>query len=162
MNKFRFLLAAALFAVCTLAVAQQPAQQPAPAQPELTEEQRAQLAQQAADMTQAALQVMQLVDNNRTGEIWDGASPVMKQIVPKEEFIRQITSDRTQLGAVTGRANPVVTRTQGAEGGEVPAGLYINISSTTTFANQPQPIRELVSFRLDEDSVWRVSGYTLR
>lgn len=167
MNKSHFLLLAALFMASAQVVAQQPAPQPQPAaqqaqEPQLTEEQRAQLARQDADMTQAALQVMQLVDQNRIGEIWDGASPVMKQAVSKEDFVRQIGSDRTAVGAVSGRANPLVSRTQGEEGGQVPAGLYINVSSATTFANQPNPIRELVSFRLDEDRVWRVSGYTLR
>ena len=28
--------------------------------------------------------------------------------------------------------------------------------------NMPKPVRELVSFRLDEDRQWRVSGYSLR
>ena len=167
MNRLRFLLIAASFAACASAVAQQPAPQPQAAaqqaQQQLTEEQRAQLARQDADMTQAALQVMQLVDRNQIGEVWDGASAVMKQAVTRDEFIRQITSDRTALGAVSGRANPAVTRTQGGqEGGTVPAGLYINVASATTFANQPQPVRELVSFRLDEDRTWRVTGYTLR
>lgn len=169
----RFLLTAAALAACATAFAQQPsqsrpaAQAPAPApaqqqQVQLTPEQQAALAKQDADMTQAALQVMQLVDANRTGEVWDGASTVMKQAVPKDEFVRQITIDRNRLGAVSGRANPVVTRSQGQAGTPVPAGLYLNVQSATRFANQPQAVRELVSFRLDEDKVWRVSGYTLR
>lgn len=169
MNRLRLLLVAASLAACAPAFAQQPAAQPQPAAaqaqaaPQLTEEQRAQLARQDADMTQAALQVMQLIDQNRAGEVWDGASAVMKQAVPKDEFIRQITADRNTLGAVSGRASPQVSRTQGgAEGSAVPAGLYINVASASTFANQPQPVRELVSFRLDEDQVWRVTGYTLR
>jgi hypothetical protein len=163
MKTLRFLLAAILCAACATALAQQPqTSTPAAEQQQLTEEQRAQLARQDAEMTQAALQVMQLVDAERIGEVWDGASPVMKQAVSRDDFVRQITSDRNALGAVAGRADPVVTRTQGEEGGPVPAGLYINVQSATSFANQPQPVRELVSFRLDEDRTWRVSGYTLR
>ena len=164
MNRLRFLLIAASFAACASAVAQQPAaQSPPDAQSQLTGEQQAQLARQDADMTQAALQVMQLIDQNRAGDVWDGASPVMKQAVSRDDFVNQITTDRNTLGAVSGRANPVVTRTQGGEaGGAVPAGLYINVASASTFANQSQPVRELVSFRLDEDQVWRVTGYTLR
>ncbi|TDK25044.1 DUF4019 domain-containing protein [Luteimonas aestuarii] len=156
-----FLLVAALCLTAGPAFAQQPSPQAGQA-PQLTEEQQAQLARQDAEMSQAALQVMQLVDANRIGEIWDGASPVMQQAVSKDDFVRQITSDRTALGAVSGRANPQVSRTQGEAGGPVPEGLYINVQSETTFANQPQPVRELVSFRLDDDRTWRVSGYTLR
>lgn len=165
------MLVAATLAACATASAQQPSQprpaQPAPAaqpaqQPQLTPEMQAQLAKQDAEMTQAALQVMQLVDANRLGEVWDGSSTVMKQAVGKDDFVRQITADRSRLGAVSGRANPMVTRSQGQAGSPVPAGLYINVQSATTFAAQPQPVRELVSFRLDDDRVWRVSGYTLR
>lgn len=165
MKTLRFLFVATLCAAGATALAQQPSPQPAPApaeQPQLTAEQREQLARQDAEMTQAALQVMQLVDADRVGEVWDGASPVMKQAVSREDFVRQVTSDRTALGAVSGRANPVVSRTQGEAGGPVPEGLYINVQSASSFANQPQPIRELVSFRLDDDRTWRVSGYTLR
>ena len=172
MNTMRFLLIAASFAACAAASAQQPSQpQPATrqarpaaqqAQPPLTPEQRAQLARQDADMTQAALRVMQLVDANRTGEVWDGASVVMKQAVPKDEFVKQVTIDRNRMGAASGRTNPAVSRTQGQQGSPVPPGLYINVQTATKFANQSQAVRELVSFRLDEDKVWRVSGYTLR
>jgi hypothetical protein len=156
----RFVLAATLALCAGSAFAQQPA--PAAEEPALTEEQRAQLARQDAEMSQAALQVMQLVDAERLGEIWDGASPVMQQAVTRDDFVRQISSDRAALGAVSARANAVVSRTQGQAGGPVPEGLYINVQTATRFANQPEPVRELVSFRLDEDRTWRVSGYTLR
>ena len=45
---------------------------------------------------------------------------------------------------------------------QVPEGLYINVSFPTRFAKAPQPVRELVSFRLDEDKTWRLAGYSLR
>ena len=57
---------------------------------------------------------------------------------------------------------PEVSRSLFRAGQQVPEGLYINVRSATTFASNAQPVRELVSFRLDEDRVWRVSGYSLR
>ena len=167
MNRLRLYSTLVALALCGGAFAQQPAAAPQPAagQPameQLTPEQRAALAKQDADMAQAALQVMQLVDGNRIGEVWDGASAAMKQAVPRDEFIKQLTIDRNRLGAVSSRANPEVSRSLFRAGQPVPEGLYINVRSATTFANQPQPVRELVSFRLDEDRVWRVSGYSLR
>lgn len=166
MNRLRLLSSIAVLALCGSALAQQPAPQPAsaaqPAMEELTPEQRAALAKQDADMSQAALQVMQLVDGNRIGEVWDGASAAMKQVVNRDEFIKQVTIDRNRLGAVTSRAAPEVSRSLFRAGQQVPEGLYINVRSATTFAGNPQPVRELVSFRLDEDRVWRVSGYSLR
>ncbi|MCA0394448.1 MAG: DUF4019 domain-containing protein [Proteobacteria bacterium] len=170
MNKLRLLSALTGLAFSAAVLAQQPSQprpatQPAPAAQaaeQLTPEQRAALQRQDAQMTQAAQQVMQLVDGNRLGELWDGGSQAMKRLVTRDEFIKQITIDRNRLGAVASRTNPVVTRSQFRAGGQVPEGLYINIATTTKFANQPQPVRELISFRLDEDRQWRVSGYSLR
>jgi len=54
-----------------------------------------------------------------------------------------------------------VTRAAYAASGQVPAGNYINVEYATRFASEPQPVRELVSFRLDEENTWRVSGYSL-
>jgi len=140
--------------------AQQPAAQTE--QTELTDEQLAQLAQQDEQMRQVGLQVMSMVDANQVGEIWDGASPVMKNVVPRAEFVNQIAADRSRLGAATGRTTPEITRSSSDGSNEVPAGLYINIASMTSFANQAEPVRELVSFRFDEDQTWRLTGYTLR
>ncbi|MCL1634253.1 DUF4019 domain-containing protein [Luteimonas sp. SX5] len=178
MNNRKLLLAASLLACVGTAAAQQPQAQPArpaapaarpaqpaqqqQAQPTLTPQQRAALAKQDADTTQAATQVLGLVDANRIAEVWEGASPTMKRLVTKDEFIKQVTIDRNRLGAPASRGKAVVSRSQFNAGGQVPAGLYINVNFPTKFAKAPQPVRELVSFRLDEDKVWRVSGYSLR
>ena len=99
----RFLLSVALLACIGTASAQQAqpsqparpqAQAARPAQPALTPQQQAQLAKQNNEMSQAALQVMQMVDANRIGEVWDGASATMKRAVTKDDFIKQITIDR--------------------------------------------------------------------
>ena len=162
-------LAIALSACMGTAAAQQPAQpqQQAPqqqaAQPQqLTQEQQAQLARQDAELTSAATQVVQMIDANRLVDVWDVSTDVVKRIVPRDSFVQQVSADRARLGAPTARGEAVVTRTQFQEGGEVPAGLYINVAFPTTFANSGEPVRELVSFRLDEDQVWRLSGYSLR
>ena len=167
----RFLLSAALLACIGTASAQQAqpsqparpqAQAARPAQPVLTPQQQAQLAKQNNEMSQAALQVMQMVDANRIGEVWDGASATMKRAVTKDDFIKQITIDRNKLGKAASRGKPAVSRSQFPAGAKVPQGLYLNVAVPTTFATSQTPVRELVSFRLDEDKTWRVSGYSLR
>lgn len=134
----------------------------APAAPALTPAQQAQLAKQNAEMSQAALKAAQMVDANQLGELWDGASVVAKKAVTRDVFVRQVGSERARLGALAGRGAATVTRVQYGPGAQVPEGLYVNVSFPTRFANAPQPVRELVSFRLDEDRVWRLSGYSLR
>ena len=165
MNTSRFVLIAAMLAFTTSVIAQParaPAPQPQPVKQQLTPEQQGQVARQNVEMSKAAAQVIQLVDQNRTAEVWDGASAVAKSVVSKGNFIRQVTSDRQKLGAPTERKQVGVTRAAYAAGGQVPAGNYINVVYATQFANAPEPVRELVSFHLDNDKTWRVSGYSLR
>lgn len=135
---------------------------PPAAAPALTPEQQAALAKQDAEMQAAANQVHALVDGDRAGELWDGASGVMKRVIGREEFIRQLRLDRERLGAMQSRGTAVVSRTRFAAGAQVPEGLYVSVATPTRFANAAQPVRELVSFRLDQDRVWRVSGYSVR
>ncbi|MDI9274025.1 DUF4019 domain-containing protein [Stenotrophomonas sp. PFBMAA-4] len=138
------------------------AARPATAAPVLTAAQQAQVQKQDADMSAAALMAAQLVDSNRAGELWDGASAVARRAVPKAAFVSQLAADRTRLGAMNGRGQPTITRVKYAAGAAVPEGLYINVSFPTRFANSTQPVRELVSFRFDEDQTWRLAGYSLR
>jgi len=134
----------------------------APARPALTPAQQAQVHKQDAELTAAALQVAQLVDSNRAAEAWKGASAVARRTVTEQAFVAQLGTDRKRLGALAARGQPVVTRVKYAPGATVPEGLYINVSFPTRFANSAQPVRELVSFRLDEDRVWRLAGYSVR
>ena len=113
-------------------------------------------------MTKAAAQVVQMVDQNKTAEVWAGASPVAKAATNQAEFVKQVSLDRQKVGVVAERKQVAVTRAVYPAGAEVPAGNYVNVVYATKFANSPQPVRELVSFHLDSDQTWRVSGYSLR
>ncbi|MDY4295363.1 MULTISPECIES: DUF4019 domain-containing protein [unclassified Xanthomonas] len=117
------------------------------------------LAKQDAQMAQAGLRAAQLVDAGRTGELWEGASVVAKKAVTRAVFVREIDAARARLGALLGRGVASVARVQYAAGSQVPPGTYVNISFPSRFANAPQPVRELVSLRLDEDKTWRLVGY---
>ena len=155
----------AVFAQQAVQPARAPATVPAPAaaQP-LTPAQQAQIAKQDADMAGAAAQVVQLVDQNRTGEVWDGASVVAKTVVTKQAFVQQIAADRKTLGTPIERKQVGVSRNyyEANNPQGLPAGLYITVAYATKFVNTPQPVREIVSFHADDDKTWRVSGYSLR
>ena len=125
-------------------------------------EQHDQLARQNAEMGQAALKVAQLVDSGQVAQLWEGASAVAKKAVDRESFVNHVTRERTQLGALRGRGGASITRVQYGPAAKVPEGLYVNVSFPSRFTNVAQPVRELVSFRLDEDRTWRLSGYSLR
>ena len=131
-------------------------------QTQLSAEQQAQLARQNEEMSNAAAQVMKLVDEQRSAEVWEGASVVAKKSVTKEQFVENIASDREMLGAVVGRKHVTVTRAVYPVGGPLPAGNYVSVVTATKFAKSEQEVRELVSFHLDDDATWRVTGYSLR
>ncbi len=170
MKTSKFALASLLLAFGGAASAQQAAQparaptqnQQQTAQQQLTPAQQALVAKQDADMAAAAAWVVQTVDKNNAAEVWRGASPVAKNVVTLDAFVQQIALDRQKLGAATERKQMALTRAVYPAGGQVPAGSYVNVAYATKFANSPQAVRELVSFHLDDDKVWRVSGYSVR
>lgn len=166
MKTSKFVLASLLLALAAAASAQQPAQ-PARApvqnqQQQLTPAQQALVARQDAEMANAAAWVVQNVDKNNAAEVWRGASSVAKGVVTEQAFVDQISQDRQKLGAVAQRQQLSITRAVYPADGQVPAGNYVNVAYATKFANAAQPVRELVSFHLDDDKVWRVSGYSVR
>ena len=134
----------------------------APARPSLTPQQQAQVQKQDQEMAAAGLKVATLVDTGRAAEAWKGASEVARKSVTEQAFVAQLDGDRKRLGALLSRGQPVVTRVKYKAGATVPEGLYINVSFPTRFANSAQPVRELVSFRFDEDRIWRLAGYSVR
>ncbi len=114
----------------------------------------------ANSMILGALQVLQLVDNNQAGEVWDGSSATAKAVVTRDAFVRQISAARAPLGQVQSRTwfSVIRQRVEAAAGANsTPAGDYISVRFATRFASGGTLI-ELVSFRQDPDA-WRVAGY---
>ena len=145
-----------------LAAAQTAPPGPAQLPPAPTSAQQVRKDRQDADMSRAAQQVVQLLDRGDAGQVWDGASVVAHKAAGRALFIETVQAERDRLGSLLSRGQPSITRVQYPAGAQVPEGLYINVSLPTRFSNSAQPVRELVSFRLDEDQVWRVSGYSIR
>lgn len=110
-----------------------------------------------------AVQVLNLVDSNRVAEIWEGGSPVMKRLVSREGFVQQTQRARSSLGNVVERNWQLVVRRQvsaGEASAELPAGNYVSINFESRFSSGRRAV-ELVTFRQDEDGVWRATGYSL-
>lgn len=109
----------------------------------------------------AGQRITQIVDQNQAGTLWDGASALTRKSVTRDTFANAIQTTRRPLGAVVARNWSNIARQQVQAGAQVPPGTYINIEFSTTFA-AGQNLHELISFRLDEDKVWRFTGYFLR
>lgn len=116
-----------------------------------------------SDMVRGGLQAIQMVDQAKTGELWDGAAAGARKRVKRADFISQLAKAREPLGAAQQRTWVSVNRQVANDADAELAGQYVSVEYETRFANKPTTlVRELVSFRLDRDGVWRFSGYVLR
>jgi Protein of unknown function (DUF4019) len=173
----RLLVCALLMGVAGVAGAhgstasQQPAaQSSSSAAPQLTAQQRAEIRHQNQIMVHYAAVIAQAIDHGQIGQVWDQASDIAKHAVTRDAFVKAIQSDRARLGTMTSRKLAFISRNRSngslppgrKTGAPLPAGFYINIGFATQFSKQAKPIRELVSFHLDSDHKWRVSGYSVR
>lgn len=144
-----------LCGLASFAAAQSATSRPAP-QPTSQE-----YAERNQRLEQAALQVAEMVDQGKAAQVWNGASGTVKKLVSLDVFVQNVSRDRKTVGALVNRRLATLSFSS-SDGKSLPAGLYANVAFATRFANEKQPVRELISFRLDGDHVWRVTGYTLR
>ena len=160
----RLLVCALLIGAAGIASAQtQPASTPqTPAARQLTPEQRAAIQKQNQVLVKYAESIVAMIDNGQSGQVWDQASDVAKKSASRDQFTKATESDRAKLGKMTSRKLESVTRALSNGKKKLPEGLYVNVNFATRFSNEAKPIRELVSFHLDSDKKWRLSGYTVR
>ena len=157
----RLLVCALLIGAAGIASAQtQPATTQKPAAQQLTPEQRAAIQKQNQVLVKYAESVVAMIDNGQIGQVWDQASDVAKQSVTRDQFVKTTEADRAKLGKMNSRKVAGVTRSV-SKGGKLPAGMYVNVNFATQFGNDAKPTRELISFHLDNDKKWRLSGYTV-
>ncbi|MFM9925799.1 DUF4019 domain-containing protein [Variovorax sp. H27-G14] len=118
---------------------------------------------EASDIVRGGMQALQMVDTDRAGELWDGATPATRKRMPRADFTGQIAKSRAPLGAPKMRTWVAVNRQVVTDTDGDTAGQYVSVEYETRFASKPDgTLRELVSFHLDRDRVWRFSGYVLR
>jgi hypothetical protein len=116
-----------------------------------------------SDMVRGGLQAIQMVDQAKVGELWDGAAAGARKRAPRADFIGQVTKARAPLGAAQQRTWVAINRQVVNDADADLTGQYVSVEYETRFANKPAAmVRELVSFHLDRDGVWRFSGYVLR
>ena len=116
-----------------------------------------------SDLVRGGLQAIQMIDQNKTGELWDGATPAARKRVSRDDFVNQVAKARAPLGAAQQRTWVAINRQVVGEGNQELAGQYVSIEYETRFANKANAtMRELVTFQLGDDRVWRFSGYVLR
>ncbi|SEF25903.1 DUF4019 domain-containing protein [Variovorax sp. NFACC27] len=118
---------------------------------------------EASDMVRGGMQAIEMIDQGKAGELWDGAAPATRKRVTRADFVGQVARSRAQIGVPQMRTWVSVNRqVVAAQDGDT-AGQYVSIEYETRFASKSDgTVRELVSFHLDQDRVWRFSGYALK
>jgi len=112
-----------------------------------------------------AIAIVQALDAGRAAQIYDAASPTMKSAVSKESFVNAVAAANARAGRIAQREWGRVERLRvaapaaGAANPAVPAGTYITVFIVARNAQGLSHL-EQVSFRLDEDNQWRLSGVT--
>jgi hypothetical protein len=115
----------------------------------------------AAQAALAGEEVVKLVDQSRFADLWNSASLATQKVARQSQFNSDLVTNRQPLGAPTSRSWIVIARqTLGTDKGAI-AGQYLSVEYETRFTRGDVK-HELVSFRFDEDRVWRFAGYVLR
>lgn len=100
-----------------------------------------------------------VVDAERYDESWERACAFFKGVVPKDQWVTQVTGVRGPLGSVLSREVASAEYTAKLPG--APDGEYVVIQYQTTFENKASAIETVTPMR-DPDGVYRVSGYYIR
>lgn len=107
----------------------------------------------------AAKEFLLLVDTSQYAKSWDISSSFFKSQIPKETWVKQISSLRPAFGKVKNRqilGAQLMTELPGA-----PDGQYVVIQYNTSFDNKRKAM-ETITPMLDKDGIWRVSGYYIQ
>jgi hypothetical protein len=104
------------------------------------------------------LRMARVIDSGQAGQLWDSGSPVIKRTVSRNDFVANIAAKRKGFEQPVSREWAAITRQQG---GTLPPGKYMSVQFSTAFSGN-RTLRELISFRQDEDGTWRFVGYAIQ
>ncbi len=107
----------------------------------------------------AAERWLELVDSDQYGKSWEEAASFFRGAVAKDRWTSQLTAVRQPLGKVLSRTIKGKKYTTSLPG--APDGHYVLIQFNASFENKKTAV-ERVTPMLDNDGVWRVSGYYIR
>jgi hypothetical protein len=118
---------------------------------------------EASDMVRGGVQAIQMIDQGKADELWEGATSATRKRVTRADFSAKVSKSRSPLGTPLQRTWVAINRQAVTDADADTAGQYVSIEYETRFSNKPDGTqRELVSFHLDRDRIWRFSGYALR
>lgn len=107
----------------------------------------------------AAKAWLQLVDEGNYTESWNEASGYFKNAITKEQWEQTVQGVREPLGKVVSRTVKSMQYTTTLPG--APDGEYVVIQFDSSFTHKKTAV-ETITPMLDQDGMWRVSGYYIK
>ncbi len=107
----------------------------------------------------AALAWLALIDDEKYVESWDEAASLFKSRISRDQWVDAIRSMQAPIGKVRSRSFSGAdfhTTLPGA-----PDGKYVVIRYRASFEHKEDAV-EIVTPMLDQNDIWRVSGYFIR
>lgn len=109
----------------------------------------------------AALRIAQAVEGGAADQVWDTASPVLKRLVPRDQFAATARARLAGNGALQNlqwRSFARLTITQ--QQGQLQPGEYLSVNFAGINKDR-KAVVETVSFFLDSDQTWRLVGLSV-
>jgi hypothetical protein len=81
---------------------------------------------------------------------------LLKERVPREEWVQQLTKMRARLGTVVEREQDEITSSPSL--GDLPEGEYVILSYVSKYQAKTR-VTETITVALGKESRWQVAGY---
>ncbi|WP_322084311.1 DUF4019 domain-containing protein [Burkholderia sp. BCC1972] len=105
--------------------------------------------------------VFKQLDAGQYGAVWTDAAAFVKARIKQDQFAADMQHARQSVGAVSHRGWAQVTRIRYERTPGMPDGLYANVDYATTLTSG-STVFEKLSFRLEDDGRWHLTGYVPR
>jgi len=107
----------------------------------------------------AAERWLALVDSGKYAESWEESAALFRNAVRPQQWAQSMRGVRKPLGKLISRR--VMTKAYRTALPGAPDGEYVVIQFNSSFENKKTAV-ETVTPMMDEDGIWRVSGYYIK
>ncbi|AFQ49657.1 DUF4019 domain-containing protein [Burkholderia cepacia] len=105
--------------------------------------------------------VFKQLDAGQYGAVWADSAAFVKVRIKPDQFASDMQRARQSVGTVSHRGWAQITRIRYQNASAMPDGLYANLDYATTLTSGAT-VYEKLSFRLDDDGRWHLTGYVPR
>ncbi|KWE94315.1 hypothetical protein WL80_09215 [Burkholderia ubonensis] len=105
--------------------------------------------------------VLSQLDAGQFSDVWLNAADFVKARIKQDQFAADMQRARQTVGTVRHRGWAQVTRIRYTSSTNMPDGLYANVDYATTLTTGTT-VYEKLSFRLDDNGQWHLTGYVPR